>query len=241
MLIASNTGSQSVPERVRAAAILLSLVLAIPAGTVLAQSKGGGKIICWKDKSGKTVGCGDTVPPEYQDSATKELDKRGVTRSTTESAEAVQMRKAQEAELARRKEEEKKRLAEQKRQDAALLSTYASEKEIDAKRDRDVQVVELQISQFRVSLKNATDRQAELKARSDNLEKTKKPVPDSLKDEIARTAAERQKIEAGIAAREKEKEDIQARYAGYKKRFAELTGGQPAAPSSPAAGPAPKK
>ena len=45
------------------AAALLGLALAIAAGPVLAQSKGGGKIVCWKDKSGKTVGCGDRVPP----------------------------------------------------------------------------------------------------------------------------------------------------------------------------------
>ena len=45
-------------------------------GSALAQaSKGSGKIVCWKDKAGKVVGCGDRVPPEFQDSATKELDR----------------------------------------------------------------------------------------------------------------------------------------------------------------------
>ena len=43
------------------------------------QRQSGGKIVCWKDKAGKTVGCGDKVPPEYQDNATKELNRRGVT------------------------------------------------------------------------------------------------------------------------------------------------------------------
>ena len=44
---------------------------ALVGGDALAQKK----IVCWKDKAGKVVGCGDTVPPEYQDNATKELDK----------------------------------------------------------------------------------------------------------------------------------------------------------------------
>lgn len=217
------------------AAALLGLAFAIAAGAVQAQSKGGGKIVCWKDKSGKTVGCGDSVPPEYLDSATKELDKRGVTRRTTESAETAEMaekRKAQENERARQAEEDQKRLAEQKRQDTALLNIYTSEKEIDAKRDRDLQALELQIGQLKISLKNANDRQAELKARGEGYEKNKKPVPDNVKDEMVRAAAEKQKIEHNIAGKEKEKESIRARYAQYRKRFSELAGSQqPAAPT----------
>src|SRR5688572_15556951 len=92
----------------------------LPAGEAAAQ-----KIICWKDKSGKTVGCGDKVPPEYEDSATRELDKRGVTRKTTETAEERAKREAKERSEAAQKAEEKKRLAEQRRQDAALLNTFS--------------------------------------------------------------------------------------------------------------------
>lgn len=217
------------------AAVLLGLALAVATGAVLAQSKGGGKIVCWKDKSGKTIGCGDTIPPEYQDNATKELDKRGVTRKTTDSAEEAEKRKTQQQELAGQQEERQKKLAEQKRQDAALINTFTNEKEIDAKRDRDLQSVELQIGQLKASLKSANDRQAELKARSEGYEKNKKPVPDNVKDEMAGAAAEKQKIERAIGAREKEKDAIRALYAGYRKRFSELKGTQPAAPD-PAAG-----
>ncbi len=231
------------PDRTRTAILaILALMVAFAGGSVMAQSKGGGKIVCWKDKSGKTVGCGDTVPPEYQDSATKELDRRGVTRKTTDSAEEAAKRKTQQQGLARQQEEEQKRLADQKRQDTALINTFSSEKEIDAKRDRDLQPVDLQISQLKGSLKNANDRQAELKVRSAGYEKNKKPVPDNMKDEMARAAAETQKIEHAIAAKEKEKEEIRARYAEYRKRFAELKGTQqPAAAPTPAAGPVPKK
>src|SRR3954463_8786520 len=109
-------------------AFLLSL-----SGPVTAQ-----KIVCWKDKSGKVVGCGDKVPPEYQSSATKELDKRGITRSTTESVEEANQRRGREQEAARVKAEEDRKLVDQKRQDNALLETYSNEKEIDLKRDRDL-------------------------------------------------------------------------------------------------------
>src|ERR1044072_5577959 len=94
-----------------------------------------GKIVCWKDKSGKVIGCGDKVPPEFQSSATKELDSRGITRKTTESVEEANQRRAKEQEAARVKADEDRKAVDQKRQDAALLETYANEKEIDLKRD----------------------------------------------------------------------------------------------------------
>jgi len=181
-------------------AALLALALTLAVGPVLAQSKG--RIICWKDKSGKTVGCGDRVPPEYQDNATKELDKRGVTRKTTESELQTEKFKAQKQELARKQEEEERKRAEQQRQDTALINTFTSEKEIDLKRDRDLQVVELQIKQLTLSLKDATNRKA---------------------------------AEQNIAEKEKILNEIRARYAGYKKRFAELKGIPVAAPAPAAA------
>lgn len=223
---------------------LLALALAVTGGSALAQSKG--KIVCWKDKSGKTVGCGDSVPPEYQLSATKELDKRGVTRKTTESAaEQAAKVKAPAVDLAKQKaqtEEEQRKLAEQRRQDNALINTFANEKEIDVKRDRELQSLELQLGQLKGSLKNANDRQAEINARSDALEKNKKPVPDNVKAEKAQAAEETNKLQQRVAAKAKEMDEIRTRYAEYRKRFSDLKGTpQPAASPAPAASPSPKK
>lgn len=190
------------------------------------------KIVCWKDKSGKVVGCGDTVPPEYQGSATKELDNRGVTRRTTESAHDVARQRVQAEEAAKLKAAENRRLAEQKRQDTALLATYANEQEIDGKRDRDVQAIDLQMTQLQASLKNAADRHKDAKSRLESADKSNKRGSEALKDELSRAAGDRKKLEQTIAAKEKEKDDIRARYADYRKRYAELRGGgQPAAPA----------
>lgn len=224
---------------------ILALALAVAAGSALAQSKG--KIVCWKDKSGKTVGCGDSVPPEYQLSATKELDKRGVTRKTTESAaEQAAKVKAPDVDLAKQKEqkdEEQRKQAEQRRQDNALINTFANEKEIDVKRDRELQSLGLQLGQLKGSLKNANDRQAEINTRSDAPEKSKKPVPDNnAKAEKAQAAEDIKKLQQRIAAKEKEMDEIRARYAEYRKRFSDLKGTpQPAASPTPATSPSPKK
>lgn len=221
-------------HRVLLAAVIAATLAAFAAGAVLAQSKG--KIVCWKDKSGKVVGCGDRVPPEYQDSATRELDRSGMTRKTTDSAEVQAKRAAEEEEMKKQKAEEKRRLTEEKRQEAALMATFSNEKEIDLKRDRDLEVVDRQITQMHVSQKNASERAAELKGRIDAAEKAKKPVTDFVKDEAARAEADRIKYEQGIAAKEKEKQDIRVRYAEMKKRYSELSGSarSAAVPAAPA-------
>lgn len=218
------------------AAALALVLAAFMAGTVLAQSKGSGKIICWKDKSGKVVGCGDKVPPEYEDSATKELDRGGVTRKTTETAEEQAKRAAQDEAQAKQKADGKKLQAEQSRRDSALLNTYANEKEIDQRRDREVQVVEAQITQLREMHTLADTRHNDFKARIDIVEKAKKTPPsDFLKDEAARAAADMAKLEQNIASKNKEKEDIRARYAQTKQRYMDLRSGSAQSAAAPAA------
>jgi hypothetical protein len=197
---------------------LVALVVALPALS-LAQS---GKIVCWKDSTGKVIGCGDKLPPEYQGSATKELDSRGVTRKQTESVEEAAQRRQREQEAARRKAEEEAKSLVQKRQDTALLETYSNEKEIDVKRDRDLQVLDLQIEQMTMALRNTTQRHTEARGRAESLEKNKKPVPPTLKDEVARLSTEKERFESSIAAKHREKEELRVRYAEYRKRYTEL-------------------
>jgi chromosome segregation ATPase len=210
-------------------AVTLALVLAAGwSAPTLAQDKKSTRIVCWKDKNGKVVGCGESVPPEYRDAATRELDGRGVTRATTESAADAAKRKAQEQELAKQKAEEQKRIEEQKRQDTALVNTFTSAKEIDQKRDRDLAQIDNQIDQMKASLKNVTERYNEVKSRSDASIKSKKPVSEPLKDELAKTASDKARLEQSIAAKEKEKEELRQRYAEQKQRYLELKGESPA-------------
>jgi hypothetical protein len=138
--------------------------------------------------------------------------------------------------MAQKKAEEKKRLTEQKRQESALLATFSNEKEIDLKRDRDLEVVDRQITQIQASQRNASERATDLKGRIDASEKAKKPVSDFLRDEAARAEADSIRYEQGIAAKEKEKQDIRVRYADMKKRYSELMGGarSAAVPAAPA-------
>lgn len=203
-----------------------------------AQSKSGGNIVCWKDASGKVVGCGDKVPPEYLNNSTRELDKTGNVRKTSESVEDAAKRKMQEKEIAEKKEAEQKRVAEQKRQDSALLNTFTNDKEIDLKRDRELQALDNNITQQRAALKLSNDRLVEAQQRAaafDKSNKDKKPAPAAIKDDLARAEVDKARLEKDIAAKEQEKLDTVTKYATYKKRFQELKGITPATATAPAA------
>ena len=211
---------------------LAALIIAMPQAA-FAQTPTKGKIVCWKDKSGKVIGCGDTVPLEYRDNATKELDKQGMTRKTGESAADAEARRTQEQARAKEKAEEERRVADQKRRDAALLNTYTNEKEIDLKRDRELKAADQSIAQQQTALKLANERLADAQKRG-------------AKDEVARAERDKGVIEKGIASKEAEKGELTVKYAEEKKRYMELKGiPQPAATPAPstaaasAASPAP--
>lgn len=225
-------------SEVSCCALVVSLwLMAAGAPAVLAQ----GKIVCWKDAAGKVVGCGDKVPPEYLGSGTKELDKQGIVRKTGDSAEEAAKRKAQEKEAAQAREDEKRRLANQKRQDDALVNTFSNVKEIDLKRDRELQALNNFITQQNAALKGANERLADARKRAEALEKEKKPVPPVVKEDVARAEREKARVEAEIASNEKAKSDITVKYAEYRTRYMELKGLEPAAtaPAATAAAPAP--
>jgi len=205
-----------------------------------------GKIVCWKDAAGKVIGCGDKVPPEYMGSGTRELDKLGNVRKTGESADEAAKRRLQEKEQIAARDEENKRAVAQKRQDDALLNTFSNVKEIDLKRDRELQALNNFITQQNAALKGANERLAEARKRSEALEKDKKPVPPLVKEDVARAEREKTRVESEIAANEKAKADITVKYAEYRARFTNLKGGEPAAaapvtPAAPAAPAAAKK
>jgi methionine-rich copper-binding protein CopC len=202
-----------------AASAVTMLALTVP--TAFAQ----GKIVCWRDASGKVVGCGDKVPQEFLGSATKELDKQGNVRKSADSAEVVAKRKAEEKEKAQAKEEENKRMVAQKRQDDALLNTFSNEKEIDLKRDRELLALNNFITQQTAALKVANERWTDVRKRVDGFEKDKKPLPPTVKEDMARAERDKTRVEQEIATNEKAKADTTTKYADYRKRFMELKGG----------------
>ena len=211
--------------------------LALGAAPAQAQQKGAPGIVCWKDKAGKTIGCGDKVPPEYQDNANKVLNDRGVTVKQTDPALTPEQKAAKAAEAEQKKLDTQKR-TEETRRDRALLDSFSNEKEIDLKRNRDIQQIEVNISAQQTNLKNVTDRQNETRTKIDQLKKENKAVPAPLQEEFDRWEGEKSKIQGQILQKRKEIVERNQDYDAMKKRFMELKGITPAATATPAAAPA---
>ena len=213
---------------------LVALLFVI--GSAQAQS---GKIVCWKDKAGKTS-CGDKVPPEFQDNATKELNKQGITVKQSATPLTPEQKKAQQVE-ADKKQAENQLATEQRRRDKALLDTFTTAKEIDLKRSRDIQLLESNIEAQQTNLKNANDRQADARTRMEQYKKENKPVPVAIQEEFDRSDSNKVKIQAQIAQKRKEIADKNQEYDEMKKRFAVLTGAEatPASAAKPAPAPTP--
>lgn len=78
-------------------------------------------------------------------------------------------------------------------------------------------------------MEGANERLAEGRKGAAEFDKNKKPVPAAAKEDLARAERDQKRISGDIAANEKAKIDITAKYAEYRKRFAELKGTAPAA------------
>ncbi len=218
--------------RMRNTSLLIAALLAfffVDGHRAFAQSKEGpGKIVCWKDKTGKTVGCGDSVPPEYQDNASTTLDKQGITLKKTDAMLTPEQIKAAQVELDRKQSEQRK-AEDQRRKDKALLDTFTTPQEIDLKRDRDLQLAQSNLELLQSNKKIADASLAQVQSRVDGFNKNNKPVPDAVQEELDRATAEKTKTDQQIASKKQEVIDINQKYSDLKQRFIQLTGGQPAA------------
>jgi hypothetical protein len=176
----------------------------------------------WVDENGVTH-YSDRIPPEHADRGNQELNRRGVVIKKTAPALTSEQRKAIAEEREARALEEKKAV-DQKRQDEALLLTYTSVEEIDAKQEREMQQAELAMRNMEVQHRYAQAQlQEQLKLKA-TYTASDKEVLDQLVFDIAKSQERMAWLEEHIAAKRWQLVEIQARYDGYKKRFAELKG-----------------
>ena len=211
-------------------ALACGLILgsAIP-GLVAAASPPANKttgIVCWSDNNGRPVGCGYTVPPEFANNPTRELNNRGVTVRKTEATLSVEALRIKQEEDTRRKVEDQERAIQRKRDDA-LLNSYTSEREIDARRDRDIGQLDFTILGLETYLKQVRAREADLRVRLEGFQKSGKPAPQQLTDDFNRASSEGTDTERQIVQRRSEQESLRAKYSELRQRFLELTRREP--------------
>lgn len=201
-----------------ATGLLLALFLAVP------EQAAAAKIFKWIDEKGVTH-YGEIIPPEYKDQAAQEMSSHGITIRKWDQASpgmTQDERKAAE-EKAVRDREEKQRAFEQRRRDVALVNTYTSTQEIDAARERTLQLPSQAIRGLEPRLKKAQERLATLEQQVAALAKSGKRVPDGMESDVAEQKAEVDTIRAEIERHKAQIEIIKAKYEQDKKRYLEVT------------------
>ena len=190
----------------------------------LADAAAAAKIYKWTDERGVTH-YGEVIPPEYKDQAAQEMSPHGITLRKLDAVSATitpEQRKAAEEKTAREREE-KQRAFEQRRRDVALVNTYTSAQEIDAARERTLQLPSQAIRGLEPRLKKAQDRLTSVEQQAAGLVKAGKRVPEAVESDIADQKIEVDTIRAEIERNKAQIEIIKSKYEQDKKRYLEVT------------------
>jgi hypothetical protein len=168
--------------------------------------------------------CGDVLPPQCFGKSYREMSPQGTVRRLVEAPLTPEQ-------LARREAEERARRAELTRQRAemrrnqSLLETYSSVADIDARRDRAIEGVELE-------LKQAESRQAQLMKKRDALNREaefyqKRAMPPTLAAAVRESDSELASHSSVIDAKRRDIEAIRTRYEQDRSRYITLTESRP--------------
>jgi len=181
---------------------------------------------------------GSTVPPQCLGQPVEQLNAQGmvIKRIDAQASAAEREKKAAEDEERKKRESVSK---EEGRRNRALLATYTSEKDIDAARVRALKDNEGAVKDIEKRIAGLKTRLAELKKELTFYEGKNKP-PAKLAEDMRSAEFDIQTQEHLMATKQKEVDQINARYDDDKRRYAELTKGAGAAAGTAPAAPAKK-
>lgn len=199
--------------------VLLFASSALIAGSASAQAR----IFCCQDDKGTKV-CGDFLPTACQGRAYEERDSKGFIAKQVEAPLTAEQLAKREADKAK-KEEEAKKAADERRRNLALLATYSNEKDIISARDRALAEVDKNKKQAQARLDEANKKKKKIDA--DREFYKGKVLPEDVKAQVRDNEKEIAAQSAAVAAKNKEAEEIRAKFDDERKRYLELTGKKP--------------
>jgi hypothetical protein len=179
---------------------------------------------------------GETPPDECANVVIYEVSSSGMILKKIDPTPTAEQLRQREAEAEKRKEADKI-AAEKRRKDTALLNSYASEREFDVARDRNIDPVNARIKITKERLDGVDKRVKELedemefykagKSRTTTSKSSKKPsapdeAPAMLTHDLQRMKVERATLEKSIAGYNREIETLRAKYEVDKQRWVEL-------------------
>jgi len=171
----------------------------------------------WVDDEGN-VHYSDTIPPAQVEKEHTEISKKGIRINTVPRAKTLEeLRAEQELEWMRAQQE--RLIEEQKAADQMLLETFRSEDDIVMARDGKLEAVDVKIAVTKTNIRRQQQYLASLRSHAANLERTGKPVPKELVNNIAKAEQAIRDSYAIIVDREAEKNTIRAVFEKDLERF----------------------
>lgn len=191
-----------------------------------ARKSGGhtGRLFKWTDENG-IVHYGDKVPPEYAKQERKILNEQGVETKTLEAAKTPEQI-AEEERLAAQRKEQERIAAEQASHDRMLLATFTTEDDMVMTRDGKIAAIDGQLRVTRDRIEKIEANLSQLTREAADLERSGKPIPDALNEEIIGARGQIQRYLDYIAGKRREQEDIRAQFEADIRRFRELKAAQ---------------
>ena len=197
--------------------IFFSSVLALTLSSVPLQAA---KIKCWKNSDGIRE-CGNIVPPEYAQKGHDEVSSQGITTKHHERA-LNKEELAERKRLAKEEKAAKQAREEQQRKDNVLLNTFANEDEILMARNGKITTIRTEIRLTYKSLNKAKDHMSGLRKQAANSERSGKPAPKKLAQNITQTQGQIDKYERFISAKKAELDRINMQFEEDLARYKEL-------------------
>lgn len=183
------------------------------------------RVYRWTDNSGKSH-YGDHVPPEYAENGHTVLNEHGIEIATVAGRlsddQLLAARKIAEAE-----DRARAKRAERELRDKVLLSTYLSVEEIEALRDRRIELLGGQIRLTQRYLDNLREKIVKLEKEAQlyspySAQPGAKPIDEKLARELSDTLNSIMLYEQNLSRSMEEQRQVQKKFASDISRFREL-------------------
>ena len=201
---------------------LCALTILVASSSVTAE---GLRAYRWVDDAGVTH-YGDRVPPEHAGSELSVLNEQGIKVNTVEGTKTPE-------ELAKEGRDRELRAGQIKKRDEALLrdrvllSTYLSVEEIEALRDRRMELVDGQMRVIQIYLDNLREKLIKLEKESQRFspyssDPNARPIDEKLARELSDTLDSIMLYEKNLSKTRAEQDMLVSKFAADITRFEDL-------------------
>ena len=202
------------------------LVLTLGSLTMGLATQAQAKLYKWVDEKGE-VHYGDKIPPRYSKQQHQELNNRGIQMKAVERKKTQAEKDAEQAaksEEQKRLDAERKIQAEKSRKDQILLDTFTVERDLLIMRDDRLSAIDSTVNLTSTYNRQLEEQLEKTQQRIDNLEKSKREIPENLIKKVKNLKGQLEQNTAHISRLKKDRILLEKQFKDDLARFRELKG-----------------